>query len=446
MDTVQNKITILMFPWLAHGHITPFLELSKKLANRNFYIYFCSTPINLNSIKSKISQKYINSIQFVELNLPSLPNLPPHYHTTNGLPPHLMRTLKNAFDSSSEPFFEILKTLNPNLLVYDFLQTWAPTLASSLNIPAVEFISTSAVMCSFGRHVTENPSVDFPFGEIYLHDYEVPGFERMREDDGIVQECCDKSLKIVLIKTLKEIEDKYIDYFSLLTNKKIVPVGPLIQNPNFDDEHDAKIIEWLDKREISSTIFVSFGSEYFCSEEEIIEIALGLEMSKVNFIWIIRFHLAERELKMNLQESLPKGFLERTKERGIVVENWASQPKILRHGSIGGFLTHCGWSSVIESLMFGVPIIAMPMHLDQPFNARLVDDIGVGIEIRRDEKGRLRKEEVARSIREVVVEGKGECVRHKVKEFSENVMKCKGEEEIDNVANELVKICCESIG
>ncbi|KAK5795642.1 hypothetical protein PVK06_036914 [Gossypium arboreum] len=72
MDTKQKRIRVLMFPWLAHGHISPFLELAKKLANRNLYVYFCSTAVNLDSIKPKVSPNHSLSIQFIELKLPLL--------------------------------------------------------------------------------------------------------------------------------------------------------------------------------------------------------------------------------------------------------------------------------------------------------------------------------------------------------------------------------------
>ncbi|CAL9005655.1 unnamed protein product, partial [Prunus brigantina] len=104
-------VRVLMLPWLAHGHISPFLKLAKKLTNKNnnFYLFICSTPVNLNSIKPKLSEEYSRCIEFVELHLPH-DDLPPHYHTTNGLPPHLMATLKKAFDMASPNFSNILKT------------------------------------------------------------------------------------------------------------------------------------------------------------------------------------------------------------------------------------------------------------------------------------------------------------------------------------------------
>lgn len=93
----------------------------------------------------------------------------------------------------------------------------------------------------------------------------------------------------------------------------------------------------------------------------------------------------------------------------------------------------------MESMKLGVPIIAMPMHLDQPLNARLVEDVGVGMEVRRNENGRIEREEMARVIKEVVVEKNGDKVRRKAREMSENIRK-KGDEEIDEVVDELSQL------
>uniref|UniRef100_A0A2N9HTA2 UDP-glycosyltransferases domain-containing protein n=1 Tax=Fagus sylvatica TaxID=28930 RepID=A0A2N9HTA2_FAGSY len=250
------------------------------------------------------------------------------------------------------------------------------------------------------------------------------------------KECFERSSGIVLIKTFREIEAKYTDYLSVLAKKKIVSVGPLVQDPIHEYEK-REIIEWLNNKEPSSAVFVSFVSEYFLSKEEIQEMAYGLENSMMSFIWVVRFPQGD---KVSLQMALPKGFLDRVGDRGMVVEGWASQKKILEHASIGGFVSHCGWSSVMESMKFGVPIIAMLMQLDQPPNARLVEELGVGVEVKRDMDGKLEREEVAKVIREVVVEKIGEGVRIKAKELKEKIRN-KGDEEIDGVVQELVQIC-----
>lgn len=72
---------------------------------------------------------------------------------------------------------------------------------------------------------------------------------------------------------------------------------------------------------------------------------------------------------------LPGGFEERVKDWGLVVRDWAPQLDILAHPSIGGFMSHCGWNSCIESMSMGVSIAAWPMHSDQPNNTVLVTKI-----------------------------------------------------------------------
>ncbi|KAI5683236.1 hypothetical protein M9H77_04464 [Catharanthus roseus] len=120
----------------------------------------------------------------------------------------------------------------------------------------------------------------------------------------------------------------------------------------------SNLMNWLNKKDPSSTDS---------------KIANGLEQSKVNFIWVIRFQKGE---KISIEESLLKVFLQRVEEKGIVIENWAQQREILRHESIGGFISHCGWSSVMEALKFGVPIIAIPIINDEPAKARALEDFG----------------------------------------------------------------------
>lgn len=143
---------------------------------------------------------------------------------------------------------------------------------------------------------------------------------------------------------------------------------------------------------------------------------------------------------MSVDEALPEGFLERVGERGIVVEGWAPQAKILEHESIGGFVSHCGWNSVMEAMKLGVPIIAVPVVNDQPVNARVVENVGIGVEVVKDEGGRIQREKLAKAIKEVMVEETGENIRRKARSLSEEI-RSKGEEEIDVVVKELVKIC-----
>ncbi|KAG5574889.1 hypothetical protein H5410_055023 [Solanum commersonii] len=216
---------------------------------------------------------------------------------------------------------------------------------------------------------------------------------------------------------------------------KIVPVGPPVQDLITNDADDMELIDWLGTKDENSTVFVSFGSEYFLSKEDMEEVALGLELSNANFIWVVKFPKGEEQ---NLKDALPKGFLERIGERGKVLDKFAPQLRILNHTSTGEFISHCGWNSVMESIDFGVPIIAMPMHLDQPMNARLIVELGVAVEIvRDDDDGKIHKGEIAETIKNVITEKTRENLRGKMRDISKN-LKCTRGEEMDVAAEELI--------
>ncbi|XP_058182573.1 beta-D-glucosyl crocetin beta-1,6-glucosyltransferase-like [Rhododendron vialii] len=444
MDSKQSSNTtkVLMLPWLAQGHMTPFLELAKKLSTKNFHIYLCSTPIVLTSIQNRITKTQSLSIELVPFHLPPTPELPPHRHTTNGLPPHLLRALIDAFEMESPSLTNILKTLSPDLVIYDGFRPRRPTIASSeYNIPAVELITSgAAAVVSYAYHMFTKPGVEFPFPKLHLNPNQMaPRNDRDRAETRRRMESTKISCKMMLFNSFRELEGKYIDYLPILVEKKIIPTGPLVQEITDIGDKDLEILQWLGTKDEQSTVFVSFGSESFLSKEEREEVAHGLELSGVSFVWIVRFPAGER---IEVEEALPAEFLKRIGERGKVVEGWAPQAQILAHPSTGGFVSHCGWNSILESLKFGVPIVAVPMHHDQPFNAKLVETVGFGAEVKRDENRRLDRENIAQVIRKVVVDEEGADVRNKAREFSEIIRK-KGDEEIDGLVKELTQLCTE---
>ncbi|XP_027101373.1 beta-D-glucosyl crocetin beta-1,6-glucosyltransferase-like [Coffea arabica] len=447
---VTSQLKVLMFPWLAYGHISPSLELAKRLTDRGFAIYICSTPINLGFIKQKIAGKYSATINLVELHLPDTPELPSHYHTTNGLPPHLMSTLKRALNRAKPELSSILKTLKPDLVIYDVTQTWTSALTAAHNIPAVKFLTSTVSMMAYFSHSFMKPDLEFPFPAIYLSDPEWTKFRitaqaaraDYEESDPAAERPNRECDRIILTKSSRAIEGKYIDYLFDLTKLKMLPVGTLLEEPIKDDQGDNndELIQWLGTKSERSTVFVSFGTEYFLTKEEMEETAYGLELSDVNFIWVVRFPLGH---KTRPEEALPEGFLERVGDRGRIAEGWAPQAKVLAHPGTAGFVCHCGWNSVVESIEFGVPIIAMPVQLDQPLNARLVVEIGAGIEVVRDENGKFDRKEIARVIKDVVAEEMGENVRGKMRDVSQKI-KLKEKQELDEVAELLTQlVSCE---
>ncbi|KAL0367677.1 UNVERIFIED_CONTAM: UDP-glucosyltransferase 29 [Sesamum radiatum] len=458
MDSETTNFRILMFPWLAHGHIFPYLELSKRLLIRkNFHIYLCSTPINFTSINTFIhSNNLSESIEVVQLHLQPSHELPPHFHTTKHLPSDLVFTLLKAFQTAKSSFSDIITTLKPDLVIFDVFQPWAATLASSQGIPAVHFAPLGAATRSYSYHhcVRRWDDRDFPFQELCLgDDHEKKSLEGLfqflyynvfEEDEDVVFVNYRLSTDIALLKTSGGLEGKYIDYVSAVCHRKLLPVGPLVADVNKDDDEEEKysdIMEWLSKKNQHSTVYISFGSEYFLSKQEIEEIAKGLELCDANFIWVIRFPLGEKEI--SVEDALPKGFLERVRQRGTVVSGWAPQARILAHRNTASFVSHCGWSSLNESVYFGVPIIGMPMKLNMFVDCRMLVEAGACVEVVRDKNGVYKGEEIAKAIKKVVGETSGEGLRQRAQELSEK-MKMKEDQELDEVAESLWQLCLKN--
>lgn len=203
------------------------------------------------------------------------------------------------------------------------------------------------------------------------------------------------------------------------------PLSALYEQEKWCPETRSKqyCLDWLDKQPCNSVVFVSFGTTCSFSCEEIEELALGLERSEQRFVWVLRDAdrgdvFAEDEVRTS---ELPLGFEERVSGRGIVVREWAPQLKILEHCATGGFLSHCGWNSCLESLSTGVPIAAWPMHSDQPRNAVFVTKVlKVGVEVRdwarRDEV--VAAATVEEGVRRLMASAEGEEMRRRVAELA----------------------------
>ncbi|KAL1223871.1 UDP-glycosyltransferase 72B1 [Cardamine amara subsp. amara] len=223
-----------------------------------------------------------------------------------------------------------------------------------------------------------------------------------------------------------------------LDTPPVYPVGPLV-NTGKDESNqfeESECLKWLDNQPLSSVLYVSFGSGGTLTSEQLNELALGLEKSDQRFLWVIRSpnkaadsSYFDSHSKTNPFTCLPQGFLKRIKDRGFVIPSWALQAQVLAHPFTGGFLTHCGWNSTLESIVHGVPLIAWPLYAEQKMNAILLaDDIHVAFRARAGDDGVVRKEEVVKVVRGLMgsEEGrglmkgeKGNGVRIKMNEIKE---------------------------
>ena len=171
---------------------------------------------------------------------------------------------------------------------------------------------------------------------------------------------------------------------------------------------EIQCVDWLELKDPKSVVYVNFGSITIMSPEQLYEFAWGLANSKKHFLWIIRPDLVNGgSVILSLE------FLNETKERGLIA-SWCEQEKVLNHPSIGGFLTHCGWNSITESLCAGVPIACWPFFADQQINCRYAcQEWEIGVEIDTN----VKREEVEKLVNELMEGEKGKKMRQKCLEW-----------------------------
>ncbi|KAK4748398.1 hypothetical protein SAY87_014984 [Trapa incisa] len=232
---------------------------------------------------------------------------------------------------------------------------------------------------------------------------------------------------IIAIRSSYEVEPEWLKLLEELVQKQVFPVGqlpPRSSDLNAGRETEAWLCikQWLDSQNKGSVIYVAFGSECKPSQYELTQIALGLENSGMPFFWVLRTQLGSSD---NERIELPEGFEERVKGRGLVWPTWAPQLEILAHESVGGFLSHSGWSSVVEALSFGRALILLTFLSDQGLNSKFLMEKDIGYAIPRNElDGSFTSESVSESLRLVMVEEEGRCY----KENAKKMVKVLGEE------------------
>ncbi|XP_021826589.1 UDP-glycosyltransferase 71A16-like [Prunus avium] len=239
-----------------------------------------------------------------------------------------------------------------------------------------------------------------------------------------------RETKGILVNTVMELESHALH--SISDDGKtppLYPVGPILNLKSDHNHEGSEILRWLDDQPPSSVVFLCFGSMGSFGEDQVKEIACALEHSGLRFLWSLRQAPPKGMIAFPSDYAdhkgvLPEGFLDRTVGIGKVI-GWAPQVAILAHRAIGGFVSHCGWNSTLESLWHGVPVATWPMYAEQQLNAfQLVRDLGLAVEIkmsyRSDDQVVVSAEEIERGIKEVMEHDSDQ--RKRVKEMSE---KCK---------------------
>ncbi|KAM0981780.1 hypothetical protein ACFX2A_015078 [Malus domestica] len=437
---------VTIVPTSGLGHLIPLVELAKRLViQHNFSITFIipNDGSHLAPQKKVLEALDSQSISYVFLPPVSFHDLPVDVTIETKITLTLTRSLSALRDS--------LKVLNESTrlvaLVVDFFGAEALDVANEFHLSPYIFFSTNAMglwLLFHLPHLDETTSCEYrDLPEPVL----LPGCVPIQGGDfldpvqdrsnpvykavvHIFKKC--RSAAGIMVNSFADLEPGAFKAFKEtelgLCLPPVYPIGPVIKTSSTDGLDANECLRWLDKQPYGSVLFVSFGSGGTLSQEQLNELALGLELSGQRFIWVVK---SPNETANNASyftvkggenpfEFLPNGFLERTKDVGLVVSSWAPQVQVLSHESTGGFLTHCGWNSVLESIVHGVPLIAWPLYAEQRMNkVLLVDGLKVAFGVKADEKGIVGSQDIAKYVRDIIEGDEGKLLRKKMEGYKE---------------------------
>ncbi|KAL9260995.1 7-deoxyloganetin glucosyltransferase-like protein [Drosera capensis] len=443
MNHQSKKPHAVCVPIPAQGHINPMMKLAKLLHHRGFHITFVNTEYNHNRLLKSRGPSALDGIP--SFRFEAIPDgLPPSDN------PDVTQDGTSMLDSMERtclgPFMELVGSLDGppvSCVIADAVLMFTVEAAEKLGVRMVQLWTAS--VCAFLGFVHCRDLLDRGVVPLKDESYLTNGYldetviDWIPTMEGINLKYLptimgrntdpnDFMLNLVLkmIETNKRASAIIFNTFSSLDHKVFsaartrhspspppyIPIGPLHllleQYIKDQDDHvidnttstttlgsnlwkeDPTCLEWLDSRGQGSVVYVNFGSITVMTTDQLVEFAWGLANSQHYFLWIIRPDLG----------------------RGLLAP-WCDQESVLRHPAVGGFLSHAGWNSMLESISCGIPMICWPFFADQQTNTWFsCEKWGIAMEIDSE----VTRHKVEKQVRELMEGEKGKDMRKKATE------------------------------
>ncbi|KAI3678635.1 hypothetical protein L6452_37936 [Arctium lappa] len=420
MNLAPKRPHVLVISYPAQGHINPMLQFCKRLVAKGVKTTFATTF----SI-SKTLHIDINSPVTFETFSDGFDNIGPDQFVS---PDEHFPMLRKV---GSESLSDLVRKLDGlDAIIYDGFLPWALDVAKRFGIVGAVFFTQTCAVNNIYYHVIRNflkipllNSVVKVPGLPQLEDWETPSFVHKFDQFPAVSDFVFGQFTNidqadwVFFNSFYKLEEEAVDWMGKLW--RVRTIGPTLPSMYLDkrllDDHNYGVnlfkpkctesMNWLNDKPKKSVVYLSFGSVTQPGPEQMKEITCGLIDGGFNFLWVV---------KSSEENELPNEFLDGTSKKGLVV-TWCPQLQVLAHESIGCFVTHCGFNSVLEAIGLGVPMVAMPQWSDQTTNAKYVEDVwGVGVRAKPDDNGIVSRRVLDSCIREVMEGEKGNEIKKNV--------------------------------
>ncbi|EYU37648.1 hypothetical protein ABFS82_02G037100 [Erythranthe guttata] len=453
MDSeTRQLLSIYFIPVMAPGHMIPMIDIARQFARLGAKSTIITTSSNASQFSQTIERDRRNGSQ-ISISLVKFPcreaGLPDgceNLSSTTTL--EMSMNFMKAIDLLREPVEKLLheKGNRPDCIVAGAFFSWANDVALRLNIPRLTFYGTGFFPMCVYRSLRDNKPHEKVGSD--FEEFVVPGLpdevrisrrqipDQLKDGDNYNNNPMAEFVRKVLeselasygkiVNSFYEMEPAYAEHYKGLDGGRAWHIGPVSLFNKSDEDKACRGKEsscneycssWLDSKKPNSVLYVCFGSMAFFQTPQLHEIAKGLENSGREFVWAV---------KENAQ--LDEEFEARIEGRGLIIRGWAPQVQILDHEAVGGFVTHCGWNSLLEGVAAGVPMITWPLSAEQFFNEKLVAEIlKTGIPVgarewtkRTDEREVIKGESIERAVAQLMGgEEEAERMRIRAREFGD---------------------------
>ncbi|XP_047973347.1 zeatin O-xylosyltransferase-like [Salvia hispanica] len=410
----KHEIAVITVPFPGQGHLNQLLQISALLSSHGLPVYYAAAAIHNRQARARLNGLNVAQIHFHDLPTPPFASPLPDPNSSIKFPTQLQPAWTASL-ALREPLAAFLTDVAAKfkriVVVHDSMM--AAAVQDVASIPNAE---SYALWCISAYSLASYFARDELKAVSSFEEDELP--EEIRNLTMLQQE----PLKLRsgdLYNTCRLIESPYLEMLEREQSVRNWAIAPILPPPDENQSH--RTLDWLDQHDPDSVIYVAFGTTISMSDDEIRELAFGLEQSGVKFLWVLRD--ADRGDVFDDQirrARVPEGFEERVEGVGMVERGWAPQPQILAHPAIGGFMSHCGWNSCIESVTTGVAMAAWPMHSDQPRNTELITQVlRVGVAVRewRERKEVVKAGSIAEVVRKLMTSEEGVEMRRRAKEL-----------------------------
>jgi hypothetical protein len=458
MDNGAMKQTVVLFPAGGVGHVGPMTQLAKVFLENGYgvTILLIESPIKSTDSNDSIIQSIAVANPSISFHvLPPIP--PPDFASSTKHPFLIMLEFMLQYNEKLESFLSSIPRERLHSLIIDMFCVHAIDIAVKLDIPVYTFFASGAgvlaVLTQLPTLLAGRKTGLKELGDTalqFLGAPPMPASHLIKELlENPEEEPCKTMMGVwkrntetdgILVNTFDSLESRAVQAFRdpLCVPGKVLPqiycIGPLVEKVSTKQGKAARheSLEWLDAQPERSVVFLCWGSKGVLSEEQLKEIAVGLERSRQRFLWVVRTPASTDDPKAYLEQRpepdfnvlLPEGFLERTKNQGLVLKSWLPQVGVLNHPAVGAFVTHCGWNSTLESIKAGVPMMCWPLGSEQKMNkVFMTQDIGIAVEMVGYNTGFVKAEEVEAKVRLMIECEEGKKLRKQAAELKKEAEK-----------------------